>query len=412
MKYNLTLLKNTGRLLTAAITYLIAFSTILTIYEKEIVKPVFLLGIPFILICYLVIEQYCYHPLLYIFLHGLFFLPIWMVPFPTVCYKYLYLTLLILENIHGILIWKRSKEKPYEEAPWALFLVITVIYIITLAYHLTTLSQLIYVCGIALLLLHFIRLSLEGLSKTLSKSSHAASVPVKKIVLTHSFLIGFIAIAFLITAVFVYVFRLDRAAYYIGEYIVKLTQVIIYFFFYLIGLLRALFFIESRVEQTDTMDSELQSALEAVREPSLLGRVLDGICSIIALLFILYLFYRAITYLARLFLNRYAKDTDIVVALQEAPEKVTRKKETKNVLEQMKAFFRPDNAAKIRRAYRLKIKGYNQEIYRKNYTPEDIASKVLQVYDEDISELTNVYEKARYSNEEITFEDVKKGGVL
>ena len=107
-----------------------------------------------------------------------------------------------------------------------------------------------------------------------------------------------------------------------------------------------------------------------------------------------------------------AKDTDIVVALQEAPEKVTRKKEAKNVLGQMKAFFRPDNAAKIRRAYRLKIKGYNQEIYKKNYTPEDIASKVLQVYDEDISELTDVYEKARYSNEEITFEDVKKGGVL
>lgn len=412
MKYNLTLLKNTGRLLTAAITYLIAFSTVLTIYEKAVVEPAFLLGIPFILICYLVIEQYCYHPLLYIFLHGLFFIPVWLVPFPAVCYKYLYLTLLVLENIHGILIWKKSKEKPYEEAPWALFLVIAVIYIITLGYRMTALSQLIYVCGTALLLLHFIRLSLEGLSKTLSKSQHAASVPVRKIVLTHSFMIGFIGIAFLITAVFIYVFQLDNAVYYIGEYIIKLTRAFVYFLFYLIGLLRALFFIESRVEQTDITDSELQTALEAVREPSLLGRVLDGICSIIALLFILYLFYRAITYLARLFLNRYAKDTDVVVTLQESPEKVTSKKETKHILEQIKTFFRPDNAAKIRRAYRLKIKGYNQEIYRKNYTPEDIADKVLMMYDEDISELTDVYEKARYSNEEITFEDVKKGGVL
>ena len=34
------------------------------------------------------------------------------------------------------------------------------------------------------------------------------------------------------------------------------------------------------------------------------------------------------------------------------------------------------------------------------------------MYDEDISELTEVYEKARYSNEDITYEDVQKGGIL
>lgn len=89
MKYNLTLFKNTGRLLTAAITYLIAFSTVLTIYEKAVVEPAFLLGIPFILVCYLVIEQYCYHPLLYIFLHGLFFIPIWLISINTAIFLFI-----------------------------------------------------------------------------------------------------------------------------------------------------------------------------------------------------------------------------------------------------------------------------------------------------------------------------------
>lgn len=412
MKYNLTLLKNIGRLLTVSIVYLIAFSTVLTVYEKTIVEPVYLIGIPLLLTYYLIIQRYCYHPLLYIALHGLMFIPLYMISFPAICYKYLYLAVLISENIHAILIWKRNTEKPYEEAPWALFLVIAILYIITLGYHMTVLSQLIYYCGVTLLLLHFVRLSLEGIGKMLSQSQHATSVPIKKIVLTHSVMNGFIAFTFFIIAMSVYIFQLDKSVYYIGEYIIKLIRVIIHFLYYLTGLLRGLFFIESRIEQLDSMNSELEAALETIKEPSLLGRVLDGVCSIIALFFILRLLYRAITYLTRLFLNRYAKDSDVIVTLHQTQEKEIRKEKTKIVLKKIKSLFHPDNAAKVRQAYRLKIKGYKQDIYKKNDTPTDIASKVLQVYDEDISELTTVYEKARYSNEEITFEDVKKGGVL
>lgn len=411
MHYNLTFIKNIGRQLNAALFYLIIFSFILTIYEGEIISPQYLSGIPLILICYLFIECYCYQPVLYILLHSILFLPVCIMSFPGSCYQYLYLAVLIAENIRGILIWKRSTEKPYEEAPWALYLVVTILYILTLVYHLSFLSNLIYYCGISMVLIHFIRLSLEGIGNMLSRFQHATSVPTVKIILTSSVMSGFTYLSFFILAIALHSFSFDKYLYLIGDYIAKLVKVISRFLIYIIGILRALFSVESHIEENPT-DEELKAALEAVKEPSLLAKILEGIVIAIALLFTLYLLYCLFVYVVKIFLKRYTRDSDQIISLHDTEEKVQEQKEKSIILQKLKQFFRTDNAAKIRRAYRLKIKSYNGKINKKSDTPKDIADNVLKMYDEDISELTDVYEKARYSNEEITLEDVKKGGIL
>lgn len=411
MNYNLTFIKNIGRLLNAALVYLIMFAVILTIYEGSIISPQYLSGIPLILICYLFIERYCYQPVLYILLHGIFFVPVCMISFPSPCYQYLYLAVLFAENVHSFLIWKHNVEKPYEEAPWALYLVVAILYILTLAYHMTALSNLLYYCGINMILVHFFRLSLEGVGNMLSQSQHATSVPTAKIILTSGVMTGFTYLAFLILAVTLHIFELEQYLYFLGEYILKIVKVIFRFLIYIIGIFRALFSVESRIEDMPA-EEELETALEAVKEPSLLAKILEGIFIAAALLFALYLLYRLFVYIVKIFLKRYAKDSDQIISLHGTEDKVQVQKEKSTIIQRLKTFFHADNAAKIRQAYRLKIKSYKQEINKKSDTPKDIADKVLEVYDEDISELTSVYEKARYSNEEITFEDVKKGGVL
>lgn len=415
MNYNLTIWKNIGRLLSTALVYLMIFAIILTVYEGSIITPWYLSGIPVILICYLVIERYCYQPVVYILLHGIFFVLVWKMNFPSTCYQYLYLMLLTAENVHAVLVWKRNIEKPYEEAPWGLFLIVTLIYIITLAYKATTLSNLVFYCGTGLLVIHFFRLSLEGISNMLSQSQHATSVPTKRIILTNSVMTGFITMVFFLIIVFLHTFELDHLMYSVGEYLLKAFHSVVRFILYLIGILRALFSVESHVENTATkeeLEENLGELLESIHEPSLLARIIDGFCTTAALLCLLYLLYRIVLYFVKLFSHRYAKDSDLIVSLHHTKEKVIAKKEKSTMLEKIKTLFRTDNAARVRRAYRFKIKSFTPEIYKRNDTPKDIAEKVLKTYNEDISQLTGVYEKARYSNEEITFEDVQKGGIL
>lgn len=413
MKYNLTLLKNIGRLLHTTFVYIILFSVFLTIYENRIVSPQYLLGIPGILICYFLIERYCYHPIPYILLHAVFIIPILIIPFPVTAYRYLYLVLFIAECFHGIGIWRQNVEKPYQEAPWALYVVIGVIYIIVTAYHMNRLANLVYALSIALLLIHFFRLSLEGLGNTLNKAQNATSVPTNKIIATSFAMIIFISLSFFVTAIFVRAFNLDQSIYALGKFFVKIIKVITHFLMYVIAVIRLLFSKESRLEEPEEpIGAELLESLEEFQEPTLLAQILQTACVTLFWIFVIYILYRVLSYLIRLFLNRYAKDSDIIITLHTGKDSIKSKTAKRSVLEKMKEIFRTDNAMKLRHAYRLKIRTYPPELHPKNNTPKEIADHILAEYNEDIMELTALYEKARYSSEEITVEEVRKGGVL
>lgn len=71
-KHNLTIYKNISRACTIGLSYLLVFITVLTIYEQQITKPHFLIGIPVLLVSYLLIERYCFQVVLYFLLHGFF----------------------------------------------------------------------------------------------------------------------------------------------------------------------------------------------------------------------------------------------------------------------------------------------------------------------------------------------------
>lgn len=412
MKYNLTLLKSIGRLLNTACVYLILFCVFLTIYNNGIVSPLYLIGIPLLLIGYLLIERYCYQPFLYLLLHALFLAPILLIPFPVSTYRYLYIAVFVAENVHGIRIWKQVEEKRYDEAPWPLFIIVGTIYIIVTAYHMENLSWIIYCLNIGLILIHFFRLSVEGLSATLGKTRDATSVPVNKIVITSFAMIVFISLAFFVTALFVRAFHLEQSVYAVGDLLLKLVKILIHFLLYIIAFIRLLFSSERQVEEPQPIDHELLEDLQEMKDPTLQAIILQTICIVLFLLLVIFILYKIIFRFIHYFLSRHAKDTDQIVTLKQNVRgtKTTLKKPS--ALDRLKAIFGADNAMKIRHAYRLKIKTYPKELYPKSNTPAETADNVKRACEEDISELTALYEKARYSKEEITIEEVKQGGVL
>ena len=72
--------------------------------------------------------------------------------------------------------------------------------------------------------------------------------------------------------------------------------------------------------------------------------------------------------------------------------------------------FNLSNKKRIRKVYSKKIKEYKHKgiIVEKYFTPLEISNNVKTNMDNDIKEATEIYEKARYSQEECSKEDVER----
>lgn len=413
MKYNLTIAKDICRMINSSLLYSLLFVTILSIYEKSTTLSLLLLLIPLLLIVLQLIWRYCYQPVLYILFHALLYVPILLIPFPNNCYRYLFLFLLIRESIHGLYLWSHNNETSYDEVPWYIFFFVLLIYIVATYYKYTLLQNTAYTIGILLLLMHFIRYFVYGLGSMLKKTEHSTSMPTKKIMLTNSALIGLFIFTFLILVLFARMFEFDTLLYVIGDLLLRIFKLILQLLLYIVALFRLIFSSNTKEEGTLVEEGEnVNNAFSVVTEPSLLAKIISGAIEIAVVILLVYIVIRIISAIARSFLHRYAKDTDIILEINEKKETPHKTNTVSPILDRIKEFFDKSPHAKIRRFYRYKITHYKDKIYQKQDTPTDIANNILQVYDEDISDLTDVYEKARYSNETITETDLNKGGIL
>lgn len=412
MKYKLSLATDISRLCASALGYIMLFITVLSIYQKSIPTPYCFLGIPLILIACHIIQHYCFHPVLYILFHGALWIPVCIIPFAYIEYRYLLLFMLLCESMKAIQVWKGNLPTLYEDVPWFLLVCTCIFYAIACVYKMEGYALVIYSIGIGVLLLHFIRLFIAGLTKLVTKSTQATSVPTKKIMLTSISIFSFFSIILIILSMLIRHSSVDTAFSALGQMLVRVIRLLIRTVTYIITVISVLTSKSSLSGEMEDAEQGMDEALQEIQEPSLLAQILDGCLMIAAIFAIIYLAYRFITALIRIFSQRYVQDTDIVIE-QEQPQEITKLPKKKNsIIKRIQEFFKNDNATKIRRAYRLKINSYKPVVFQKQDTPTDIAVRIYDTYDEDIEELTQVYEKARYSNEEITFEDVQKGGLL
>lgn len=358
------------------------------------------------------IQHFCFQPILYIFFHIIAWIPVMMIPFTYMEYRYLYVFMLILENIHAIKIWRNKIDHPYEEIPWPLLTIVSFLYIATSAQHMDNLSMIIYYLGLGILVLHFIRLFITGLNRLLSAANQATTMPLKKIIITNTFLFLFFLIILFTLCIITRHSDITQKLSIIGQFLTNILRFIVYAITYIITLLNAIFAQDRQREEIQSAEKNLESAFGDLGETSLLAQILDAALMIFFILFITFIIFRIIVFVIKAFTKQHTQDTDLIIQLSKPRETVKLPKKNKSFFKRIREFFKNDNASKVRRGYRLKIKSYKPAIFKKQDTPTEISTRIKSTYNEDISELTQIYEKARYSNEEITFEDVQKGGLL
>lgn len=411
-KHNLTIYKNISRACTIGLSYLLVFITVLTIYEQQITKPHFLIGIPVLLVSYLLIERYCFQVVLYFLLHGIFLVPILWIPYPNMCYKILYILFFFFEFSHACYIWRTGSDPAYNELPWFLFLFVAVLYIAGRMLHQNTFADYVYYIGLALILLHFVRYFIYGSTLMFQEAERTTSMPTRKIMLTNFALLGMLLLGFLLLGITIRFLHLDQFLFTIGDVLVTLFCVFIRFLLYLIALLRMFLSSDQAGTEPVAEAEDLQQAVQQIPKTPIWVEIITVLLQIALILFAIFILYRIIRFAIRSLLARYTSDSDIIVPLNDKIEKVKQCEPKVSLVQKAKEIFDSSYQAKIRRFYRIRIRQRRELSIRKNDTPSDIARQMRKVYDEDIDSLTEVYEKARYSNREITIDDAKKGGIL
>ena len=411
-KHNLTIYKNISRACTIGLSYLLVFITVLTIYEQQITKPHFLIGIPVLLVSYLLIERYCFQVVLYFLLHGIFLVPILWIPYPNMCYKILYILFFFFEFSHACYIWRTGSDPAYNELPWFLFLFVAVLYIAGRMLHQNTFADYVYYIGLALILLHFVRYFIYGSTLMFQEAERTTSMPTRKIMLTNFALLGMLLLGFLLLGITIRFLHLDQFLFTIGDVLVTLFCVFIRFLLYLIALLRMFLSSDKAGTEPVAEAEDLQQAVQQIPKTPIWVEIITVLLQIALILFAIFILYRIIRFAIRSLLARYTSDSDIIVPLNDKIEKVKQCEPKVSLVQKAKEIFDSSYRAKIRRFYRIRIRQRRELSIRNNDTPSDIARQMRKVYDEDIDSLTEVYEKARYSNREITIDDAKKGGIL
>lgn len=396
-------------MITKCTIYLVLFITTLLIYLNEIPKPLFLLGIPLVLLCFFVIERYVYNGFLYLLLHLLFYIPAIFVPFPTNIYKVLYVILLLMECSHAGYIWRHNSDPPYTEVPWFSFLLLVVVGIGARVAKNELILNIVFYAGILLLILHFVQYYLEGVRFTLIKAQNATSVPTRKMVVTSAILLSFVMVVFLFSSILIKGFNIDYYAGNVLSFLWKTLLAIIKWLLYIGTLIKAYFARNRELENLDKQktayEQAFQKVLEEISNPSVLAKIIQFALAIFVYYILIRLIYKMFKHIYKIYLNRYAKDSDIVTELSKYTDTV-KKVQGPTILQRVKERFSNDNRLKLRQLYKFYINRHKEYFHKKSNTPMDIAASINELYNEDISEATNLYTKARYSSYDITQEDV------
>lgn len=105
-------------------------------------------------------------------------------------------------------------------------------------------------------------------------------------------------------------------------------------------------------------------------------------------------------------IKRFANSDKVTFVFKENGETEKKEKEKHENVITKNIFLSPRD--KIRKIYRKKVKSYKKSgvIVRQNRTVSDIEKEVLDKAGSNIDYISNMYEKARYSNEEISKDDI------
>ncbi|MSR91324.1 hypothetical protein [Inconstantimicrobium porci] len=137
-----------------------------------------------------------------------------------------------------------------------------------------------------------------------------------------------------------------------------------------------------------------------------LGYVISAVVTIVVAAIGIAIVYMLLN---RLMINiKKLKNSDkVTFVFNEIGENEKKENEKRKNVISRRIFLSPRD--KIRKIYKKKVKSYKKRgtIIKQNFTVNDIKREILDKTSNNIDYISNIYEKARYSNEEISKEELK-----
>lgn len=407
MKYKLSHIQSASILLTYCLAYVLFFVDVMTIYKKNIYSPLYLLGIPALLCLFKLFDVMCTRITTFITLHFLLGFGLIFIPLPSPIYRILYFFLLIVETCRDYYLWTRGGYKPYRSIPWILISFVSLSYLCSVIYHEATIMTLSYFVGLGIISLHFVRLTISGLNSQFTQPGNTTNIPVRKIIFTNTTIMAIFVLTFVLASLFIHLFDLEFLLYDIGKLLANILRLILESFLYVVAFLRALFAKNTEaVQEKEQRNQNMMDAFQTAANPSLLSRILSYAGEIAAFVILIYIIYRIVSNTMKTYMTKHILETDEITVLEHQNEHVLKKTKTKN--KTLREILKTDAVSQVRQAYRSKIRSYKKIKPNTYDTSSDLNKRVTEVYSENINTLTEVYQKARYSNNHITKEDITK----
>jgi hypothetical protein len=289
------------------------------------------------------------------------------------------------------------KPRKLDEAPWVTVLAVLVIYGIGSYLKINRLVNSAYFMLVALLVIFFVRLYLQGLNGYVSSAKDVSGLTLSKIVSVNNVMIAGIILAFLVLVAISGLF--DFSA--VGGFILNCLKFIAVMIFY--GLRFVVKFVVNLMFGDDDVTVEFEQAdWDTVTEANNAG-IIDDIFGFLVeaaiLVGLVYLVYSAVKRFIRSFMIKRIAVTDVVEAADrdETEDLGSRKKTGGNMLRRDESM-----TARFRKLYRRSVKKHADVIGLKNTcTCGDIEEKLSGESGMDISEATRLYQQVRYGEAQV-----------
>ncbi len=303
-----------------------------------------------------------------------------------------YLLLITMQSIH---YWKHNGYLYNTSVPWFSFLIMFVFYIYGLVEKNHILINIIYIFGVAYLLLYLVKLYLAGLLDFSQAKAMNDTVPLSRITKINSLLIGFLLCITLITILISCIFNVDNLIFDIGKGILYIIVTIGQ------GISAVVSFIFSKLGGPSPTLRESSGNWEFLQNLptertwlTILLEVLLQITQLAIILAILFFIFRGIYRTLHQFLLQNLQSDDITEIIT-----VVNDDKTSYITETLPAKHRQPKLSKIRRRYKKTILKYKDEIeLHKAMTTNEIHNCLSEQTQTTLTALKDAYEAERYSN--------------
>lgn len=299
--------------------------------------------------------------------------------------------------------WWDRNTKPIIKRPYIGFELFFVIFLLISNQSEELFKQVLLILGIIYLLLNVLSIYLENLKAYIKFNEIIEDLPVSNVISSTNLCISCIFIIWFIIVFSIKFLALDKLLTLI---ISPIINFILYFIFSLLK------YITTLVGLSDT-DGWVIHPIEEIPDPVqnatneniFLQMLIQGIKFLLILAVILGISYLIYKYLKNKS-SKYQLATDKIETIHKNNKLNSNKKSHFNFI----SLSHDNNNYKIRKIYFNKISKFKLQIpsINKLLTHLQISKEVAKNSENDISELTNLYEKARYSNTACTKEDVKR----